>query len=101
MKKNIPKLCNILCAILAAAFVIKSIADYIRYSDTLNSAPFYAWLLVNSLYLIIPAIIVFVIGFVATKKQNNDLEKKPFLFRIFITVSFRGCFYYFNKVGAF
>ena len=71
MKKNIPKICYLLCAILAAAFVIKSIADYIRYSDTLNSAPFYVWVLVNALYLIIPAIIVFVIGFVAKKKQKK------------------------------
>lgn len=70
-KKNIPKICNIVSAVLAAVFVIKSIADYIRYSDTLNSAPFYVWVLVNALYLIIPAIVVFVIGFVAKKNQKK------------------------------
>ena len=57
-------------AILVVAFVIKSIADYIRYSNTLNSAPFYVWVLVNALYLIIPSIVVLVIGYVAKKKQK-------------------------------
>lgn len=70
MKENIPKICNIVSAILVAAFVIKSIADYIRYSNTLNSAPFYVWVLVNALYLIIPSIVVLVIGYVAKKKQK-------------------------------
>ena len=36
---------------------------------TLNSAPFYLWVLVNALFLVIPAIILFVIGFVVKKKQ--------------------------------
>ncbi len=71
MNKNIPRICIVLSAVLADAFVIKSIADYIRYSDTLNSAPFYVWVLVNALYLIIPAIIVLAIGFFAKKKQKK------------------------------
>ena len=71
MKENIPQICNIVSAILGAAFVIKSIADYIRYSNTLNSAPFYVWVLVNALYFIIPAIVVLVNGFVAKKKQKK------------------------------
>ena len=70
MKENIPKICNIVSAILVVAFVIKSIADYIRYSNTLNSAPFYVWVLVNALYLIIPSIVVLVIGYIAKKKQK-------------------------------
>lgn len=73
-KKNIPKICNIVSAILAAAFVIKSIADYTHYSNVLNSAPFYVWVLANAVYLIIPAIVVLVIGISAKKKQGkNDL----------------------------
>ena len=70
-KQNIPKICNIVSAILAATFVIKCIVDYIHYSNTLNSTPFYVWVLVNALYLIIPAIIVFVIGIAAKKKQEK------------------------------
>lgn len=68
-KQNIPSICSILSAIFAAAFVIKSIVDYTHYSNTLNSAPFYVWVMVNALYLIIPAIVVFVIGIVLKKKQ--------------------------------
>ena len=56
-KKNISKISNIMSAILAAAFVIKSVADYLHYSNTQNSAPFYVWVLVNALCLITPAII--------------------------------------------
>ena len=69
MKKNIPRLFNIVSAILVVAFVIKSIVDYSHYSNTLNSAPFYVWVMVNALYLIIPAIVVFVVGIVMRKKQ--------------------------------
>ena len=69
MKKNIPRLFNIVSAILVAAFVIKSIVDYTHYSNTLNSAPFYVWVVVNALYLIIPAIVALVIGIVLKKKQ--------------------------------
>ena len=72
-KQNIPKICNILSAIFAAAFVIKSVVDYSHYSDTLNSAPFYVWELVNALYLIIPAIVVLVIGIVVRGKIRNVL----------------------------
>ena len=69
MKKILPIVCNIISAILVIAFVIKSIVDYTQYSTTFNSAPFSTWLLVNALYLIIPAIIVFVIGFIVKKKH--------------------------------
>lgn len=69
MKNNIPKICNIVSVVLAVAFVIKSIVDYTRYSTTLNSAPFYVWVLVNALYLIIPAIVVLVIGIIVKNKH--------------------------------
>lgn len=64
-------------AILAAAFVIKSVADYLHYSNTQNSAPFYVWVLVNALCLITPAIILLVIGIAAKKKQGkHDLSRR-------------------------
>lgn len=69
MKKKIPIVCNIVSVILLIAFVIKSIVDYTQYNTTLNSAPFSVWIGVNALYLIIPAIIVFVLGFIVNKKQ--------------------------------
>lgn len=68
MKQKVPMICNIVSLILLIVFVIKSI-DYTQYSTSLNSAPFYLWVLVNALFLVIPAILLFVIGFVVKKKQ--------------------------------
>lgn len=69
MKQKVPMICNIVSLILLIVFVIKSIVDYTQYLTSLNSAPFYLWVLVNALFLVIPAIILFVIGFVVKKKQ--------------------------------
>jgi len=69
MKKKVPMICNIVSSVLIIAFVIKSIVDYTQYSTSLNSAPFSVWVLVNVLYLVIPAIVVFIIGFIVKKKQ--------------------------------
>ena len=69
MKNNIPKICYIVSAVLAAVFVIRSIVDYSQYSTALNSAPFYVWVLVDALYFLIPVIVVLVIGFI-TKKER-------------------------------
>jgi len=69
MKKHIPGICYVVSAAFAAAFVIKSIVDYRQYLTTLNSAPFYVWVLVNALYMLIPAIIVLIIGIIVKKKH--------------------------------
>ena len=69
MKQKVPMICNTVSVILLIVFVIKSIVDYTQYSTSLNSAPFYLWVLVNALFLVIPAIFLFVIGFVVKKKQ--------------------------------
>lgn len=53
-------------------FVINTILDYSRYNSTLNSAPFYLWILVNILCFIVPAIIFFIIGIVIKKKQKSN-----------------------------
>lgn len=69
MKKiNLSKICNIISIILVIAFMVKSIVDYFQYSSTLNSAPFYVWVLVNVLCLIVPSIIIFIIGIIFRKK---------------------------------
>lgn len=69
MKKNIPIICNIVSAILVIAFIVKCIVDYFQYDKIVNSAPFSAQMLVNALYFIIPAIIVFVVCIIVKKKQ--------------------------------
>ena len=70
MKKDrIAKMCHIVSPVLFACFPAKTIVDYTRYSDTLNSAPFYVWILADALYFIIPAILVFAVGLVMKKKS--------------------------------
>ena len=71
MKQKVPMICNIVSLILLIVFVIKSIVDYTQYSTSLNSAPFYLWVLVNALFLVIPAIILFVIGFVVRRNSKQ------------------------------
>lgn len=72
MKKVIiAKICNVLSIILLICFIVKTIIDYGQYLSTLNSAPFYVWILVNALYFAAPAIAVFIAG-LAIKKSNKN-----------------------------
>ena len=70
-KRNISKLCYVISVLLLIGFVINTILDYDRYNSTLNSAPFYLWVLVNMLCFIVPAIIVFVVGLVIKKSRKT------------------------------
>ena len=90
MKQKVPMIGNIVSLILLIVFVIKSIVDYTQYSTSLNSAPFYLWVLVNALFLVIPAIIVFVIGFVVKKKPHTFRVPRQHLSQRFCTVHFSG-----------
>ena len=67
-KKNIQIIYNIISALLAIAFVIKTIINFFQYDTLLNAAPFYVWILVNALFLLIPASIVFVVGIIVSRK---------------------------------
>ena len=69
MKKKVPMICNIVSVVLVIAFIVKNVVDYSKYTSTLNSAPFYVWILANALYLIIPAIILFAVGAIIQKNQ--------------------------------
>ena len=68
-KAAITKLCYIVSIVLVIFFFIKSVVDYSAYTTTLNSAPFYVWIAVNALYFLVPAVIVFSVGFIIKKKQ--------------------------------
>ena len=71
MKKiNGVTVCYTLSVLLFLGFIINTIVDYSRYNSTLNSAPFYLWVLVNILCFIVPAIIVFIVGLVIKIKQK-------------------------------
>ncbi len=68
MKKNKAKLCFLISAVLACIFVIKNPLDYLTWSTTLNSAPFWVNILVNAIYFLLPALIALILGFVFRKK---------------------------------
>ena len=61
------KICYVISTTLLVAFVIKLLRDIYVYNTTLNSAPFYIWLVVDMIYFIVPAIILLVIGKVVQK----------------------------------
>ena len=69
MKKKITTICKVLCVVLVIAFIILSIVDYVNYNPMITSAPYYVDLLVNALFLLMPAIIVFIIGIIIEKKH--------------------------------
>lgn len=71
MKKiNGTTICYALSALLLLGFIIKTIIDYSKYCSTLNSAPFYIWIIMNVIYFIVPAIVAFTIGAVLKKKRQ-------------------------------
>lgn len=71
MKKiNGVTVCYTLSALLCFGFIINTIIDYNRYNSTLNSAPFYLWIVVNALCFIVPAIIVLIVGMIIKKKRK-------------------------------
>ena len=71
MKKiNGVTVCYTLSALLFLGFIINTIIDYNRYNSTLNSAPFYLWIVVNILCFIAPAIIVLIVGMIIKRKRK-------------------------------
>ena len=58
----------LLSGVLAAVFVLKLPFDYHTYCTTLNSAPFWIWILVNAIYLLLPALVAFLVGWILKRK---------------------------------
>ena len=61
MKKSV-KICYILSIGFATAFVLKNVLDYLVYSNTLNSATFWVWILINAVWFLVPAAILALTG---------------------------------------
>ena len=77
MKKiNGVKVCYILSILLFLGFVIQTMIDYSQYKSTLNSAPFYIWVIANIIYFIVPAIISLIVGIVIKNKNKTNKKKK-------------------------
>lgn len=72
MKKlNGSKVCYGLSVLLVIGFIINTIVDYSRCNSTLNSAPFYLWIIVNAICFIVPAIIALIVGLVIKRRQKQ------------------------------
>ena len=71
MKKlSLYKIFYIASIILAAAFCVLVAVDSYRYSNTLNSAPFYVFVLARAVVFLTPALVAFIVGKVLHKKSK-------------------------------
>lgn len=68
MKRNITKLCFWISGVLFIVFLMKTALDYMAYSSSLNSAPFWVWIMMNALYFLLPSVIALICGLVFKRK---------------------------------
>ena len=77
--KKIIKACNIVAFIFLLSFFLKLIRDWVGYSNTLNSAPFYIWIVADAVRYLLPAGFTFLIGrflkVAQDNKERNDSDK--------------------------
>lgn len=72
MKKiTLYKIFYIAAIILATAFCVLVAVDSYKYTTTLNSAPFYIFVLARAVVFLIPALITFIVGKILHKKSNT------------------------------
>lgn len=74
-KGKIIKFCHFASFILALCFLLKLARDWHVYNTTLNSAPFYLWVLVDAAYFLLPAACILIAGMfvqIKTRKQEHD-----------------------------
>ena len=83
-KPVIYKICFILSVTSVAGFFLKLLRDYVLYTSTLNSAPFLLWIVVNSLYYLVPALMLVIAGCAFRRKQMQQVRKKRNLKRALI-----------------
>lgn len=57
--------------VLVLGFVLKTIVDYISYSEA-NSAPFTLFVLANAVFFILPALILFTVAYLVKRKLKSD-----------------------------
>ncbi len=71
MKKiTLYKIFYIAAIMLAAAFCVLVAVDSYRYTHTLNSAPFYVFVLARALVFLTPALTSFIVGKILHKKSR-------------------------------
>ena len=78
MKKLI-KVCNMVAFIFLLSFVLKVARDWMMYNSTLNSAPFYIWIVADAVRYLLPAGFTFLIGrflkVAQESKERNDSDR--------------------------
>ena len=61
--------------LMVLGFCIDTALGWYKYNTTLNSAPFWVWVLVDGALWLLPALVAFIAGFVAKrrlmKKENT------------------------------
>ena len=65
------KICYGISAVLFAIFVGRTIFDAVQYTKYMGSAPFEVFLLVNALWLVLPALLVGGLGLLLHKKSKK------------------------------
>ena len=72
MKKLI-KVCNMVAFIFLLSFVLKLCRDWMMYDSTLNSAPFYIWIVADAIRYLLPAGFTFLVGrFLKVAQENKE-----------------------------
>lgn len=72
MKKWIVRILYIVAIVLGLGFAMQLGWDYYQYTHTLNSAPFWVWILVRGVEFLIPAAILALVGFLLHKKKEKE-----------------------------
>ena len=57
--------------LMVLGFFIHLAVDWYQYNTTLNSAPFWVWILVDALIWLLPALLAFLAGFISKKKLSK------------------------------
>ena len=71
--KNLIKVCNMVAFIFLLSFFLKLGRDWVMYDGTLNSAPFYIWVVADAVRYLMPAGFVFLLGrFLKVAQENKE-----------------------------
>ena len=62
--------------LMVLGFCIHLLVDYHKYNTTLNSAPFWLWIVTDTLLWLLPAAVAAIAGFVAKKKLTKKEKTK-------------------------
>ena len=69
-KENAYKFLYAVCVMLIVGFCIRLGVDFLKYNNTLSSAPFYVFIIVMTLEFIVPCIIIFAAAKILRKKYG-------------------------------